>query len=481
MSGVRIADGSPIEALAIASAFSFVTFFSPTHTMLCGGVFMSENSKVHIIGIGGAGMTALADYLMDDGYNITGSDCNHSDNTKRLRDNGVKIHHRHDSNNIGNPDFVIYSAAIMDNNKELKYAKENHSTLTRADAIDLISHQHENVIGVSGTHGKTTTTAMISHVLLNSGINPSVLLGGKIPNINKNGRKGENILVCEACEFAGTFLQMKRDISVILNIDADHLECYKTMDNLEKAFCEFAKESKVCFCFGDEVRTLKCGKSAENTITFGFSSNNDWYANNIANSKGKWEFDVIYNGEHFCHISLNVPGKHNILNTLATVAVCDYLGVSGDEISKHVNSFKGVARRFEIVGKKNGITVADDYAHHPTEISALANSAREMGYKKNTALFQPFTFSRTHMLKVDFIDALSNFDRAIITDIMGSREINTYGISSKDLCVKDNFTYRPTFEEAKEYILKTAEEDELIITIGCGDIYKCGRMILEDL
>ncbi len=449
--------------------------------MLCGGVLMSESKKIHIIGIGGAGMSALADYFMDDGYAISGSDCNHSDNTKRLRDSGVKIYHRHDANNIGKSDFVIYSAAIMDNNKELKYAKENHSTLTRADAINLISHQHENVIGVSGTHGKTTTTAMISYVLINAGINPSVLLGGKIPTLNKNGKKGENILVCEACEFAKTFLEMKRDISVILNIDEDHLEYYKTMDNLQKAFSEFAFKSNVCFCFGDDKRCLDAGRRAKKYITFGVSEYNDWYPSNITKKQGKWKFDVNHNGEFYCHISLNIPGKHNILNALATIAVCDYLGIRSDEICKHINSFSGVARRFEIIGQKNGITIADDYAHHPTEIEALALSARDMGYKKVTALFQPFTFSRTHLLKDEFIRVLSIFDRAIITDIMGSREINTYGISSRDLCIKDNIKYCPSFEDARDYITKTATQDELIITIGCGDIYKCGRMILESL
>ena len=450
--------------------------------MLCGGVFMSDNKSIHIIGIGGAGMSALADYFMDDGYLISGSDCNHSDNTKRLRESGVKIYHRHDFNNIGNPDFVIYSAAIMDNNMELKYAKENHSTLTRADAINLISHQHENVIGVSGTHGKTTTTAMISYVLINAGINPSVLLGGKIPSKNKNGIKGENILVCEACEFAKTFLEMKRDISVILNIDEDHLEYYKTMDNLQNAFSEFTSESQICFCFGDDKRCIDAGSNAKKYITFGYGDNNDWYPLNVTKKQGKWEFDVNHNGEFYCHISLNIPGKHNILNALATIAVCDYLGIRSDEICKHINSFSGVARRFEIIGQKNGITIADDYAHHPTEIEALALSAKDMGYKKVTAIFQPFTFSRTHLLKDEFIRVLSIFDRAIITDIMGSREINTYGISSKDLCDKnDKFIYCPTFEEAKDYILKTVDNGELIISIGCGDIYKCGRMIFESL
>ncbi len=448
----------------------------------CGGVFMSENNKLHIIGIGGAGMTALADYFMDDGYSITGSDCNHSDNTKRLIDNGVKIYHRHDAKNIDNPDFVIYSAAIMDNNKELKYAKKDFATITRADAINLISHQHDKVIGISGTHGKTTTTALISHILIKAGINPSVLLGGKIPGINKNGHKGENILICEACEYVGTFLEMKRDISVILNIDEDHLEYYKTMDNLQNAFSEFASESKVCFFFGDDKRCLDAGRKAKEYITFGYGEYNDWYPSNVSKAKGKWEFDVMRKGEYYCHISLNIPGKHNIINALATMAVCDYLGINSDEICKHINSFNGVARRFEIIGKKNGITIADDYAHHPTEIEALALSAKDMGYKRVTAIFQPFTFSRTHLLKEEFIRVLSLFDRAIITDIMGSREINTYGISSKDLCDgNNNFIYCPTFEEAKDYVINTIVEKELIITVGCGDIYKCGRMIIKEL
>ena len=449
--------------------------------MWCGGVFMFSNKKIHIIGIGGAGMTALADYFMDMGYSISGSDCNHSDNTDRLENNGVKIHYKHSPSNIGDVDFVIHSAAIMGNNEELKYAKENFATITRADAINLISQQHERVVAVSGTHGKTTTSGMISHILIEAGINPSILLGGKMPSINKNGKKGENILVCEACEYAKTFLQMKRDISVILNIDADHLEYYKTMENLENAFCDFAKDSDVGICFGDDEKSLKAGKCAKYTITFGFNHNNNWYATNVINSNSKWEFDVINNGNFYSHLILNIPGKHNILNTLATIAVCNYLRIDKEMIIRNIGNFNGISRRFEIIGEKNGITISDDYAHHPNEIEALYNSAKDMGYKKITALFQPFTYSRTHILKDDFIKVLSLFDRAIITDIMGSREINTYGISSKDLCNNKNIIYRPTFDNAKDYILETAERGELIISIGCGDIYKCGRMIFNEL
>lgn len=443
---------------------------------------MSESKKIHIIGVGGAGMSALADYFMDDGYIVSGSDCNHSDNTKRLRDSGVKIYHRHDANNIGNPDFVIYSSAIMEDNVELKYAKENHSTLTRADAINLISHQHENVIGVSGTHGKTTTTAMISHILIKAGFNPSFLLGGTMPSIRKNGRKGENILVCEACEYKETFLKMKRNISVILNLDQDHLEYYRTMENLENAFCRFAKESKVCICYGDDERALNCGRNALNTITFGYGENNDFYAENIINHKGKWEFDIIYKGTLYGHIVLNIPGRHNITNALATIAVCHYFNVDKDDIVRGLTSFCGVARRFEIIGQKNGVTIADDYAHHPTEIRALYNSAREMGYRRITAVFQPFTYSRTHILKEDFMDVLSLFNRAIVTDILGSREINIYGISARDLCCRHkNIIYLPTFDDVKKYIINNTSEGELIITIGCGDIYKCGRDIYNNL
>jgi UDP-N-acetylmuramate--alanine ligase len=312
---------------------------------------------------------------------------------------------------------------------------------------------------------------------------PSAVIGGKLPLIGSNGICGKSdILVCESCEFVNTFLEMSPDISVLLNIDNDHLDYFKTMENLIASFKSFVSMSKITFYNGDD--NLVCGAVAEldiEKISFGFGKRNKYRAVNVKPSKFGFAFDVLKEDMPLVSLELKVPGKHNVMNALSAVALCDYLGVSPAGIKSSIEEFRGAGRRFEFYGEFGGFVLADDYAHHPTEIYATLQAAHDLNYERVIAVFQPFTFSRTAMLKDDFIKALSVADKVILTPIMGSREINTYGISSEDiakelpdcLCVAD-------FNEAKSAILDNAGSGDIVITMGGGDIYKVAHMIAED-
>ena len=311
---------------------------------------------------------------------------------------------------------------------------------------------------------------------------PSAVIGGKLPVIGSNGICGKSdILVCESCEFVNTFLEMSPDISVLLNIDNDHLDYFKTMDNLTDSFRRFVSMSKLVFVNGDDTRAMEAVSNLDiEKITFGSSDTNTYYAANVRPSKYGFSFDVYKNDSFIVDIDLKVPGIHNVLNSLAAIAVCHHLGVSAQGIKTALEVFTGAGRRFEFYGEVNGFMLADDYAHHPTEIAATLSAARSLSYDRVIAVFQPFTFSRTSLLKNEFIEALSIADKVILTPIMGSREVNTYGISSQDIanglndcvCVAD-------FDEAVSEIVSSAYKGDIVITMGGGDIYKVAHMLVD--
>ncbi|MEE0928129.1 MAG: UDP-N-acetylmuramate--L-alanine ligase [Acutalibacteraceae bacterium] len=439
--------------------------------------------RVHMIGIGGSGMCPLAEILHSKGYELSGSDNNEGDTLNRVRNLGIKVYMGHHAENIDGAELVVYSAAIAEDNPErVAAAEKGIPTMERSKLLGALTRHYDNVIGVCGTHGKTTTSSMITQILYLNKREPSAVIGGKLPVIGSNGICGSSdILVCESCEFVNTFLEMSPDISVLLNIDNDHLDYFKTMENLTASFAKFVSMSKLAFVNGDDKLSMNATDSlGVERITFGMGDNNDYVAKNVHPSKFGFAFDVSHNNDKIMEFELKVPGRHNVMNALAAISVCHYLEVDAAGIKSALEEFRGAGRRFEFYGEVNGFMLADDYAHHPTEIAATLSAAHDLSYNKVIAVFQPFTFSRTALLKDEFIEALSIADKVILTPIMGSREVNTYGISSEDIakglsdvvCVED-------FDGAVNSILKIAQPGDIVITMGGGDIYKVAKMLVK--
>ncbi|MBR3972106.1 MAG: UDP-N-acetylmuramate--L-alanine ligase, partial [Ruminococcus sp.] len=399
---------------------------------------------------------------------------------------GIPVYMGHRAENIEGAELLVYTAAVKSDNPELIAAKEKGiPCLERSVMLGIVTRRYNRSIAVAGTHGKTSTTAMISQILIGSGFDPSAIIGGKLNYIGGNSYVGQSdIIVCEACEYVDTFLQLTPYVSVILNIDADHLDYFKTFDNIKKSFNKFANQTTkaLVFCGDDEACHESLDEVPLEKITFGFKDTNDYYAVNIVSQGMNQSFDLMHKGEKLTTIKLIVPGRHNIANALAAAATAHYMGATGNEIAENLQKFTGVHRRFEVLGTPCGVTVADDFAHHPTELTAVLNSAMAMGFKKVRAIFQPHTYSRTALLLEDFAKALSIPDEAIISEILAVREVNTYGIKSQDLGDKiPTAKCIDTFEEITEYIKNNAEEGELVLTMGGGNVYMCANMILKAL
>lgn len=449
---------------------------------------LKEVKRIHFIGIGGSGMCPLAEILHEEGYELSGSDNNESDILNRIRNLGIPVCMGQRAENINGAEMIVYTAALLPDNPELVAAKASGiPTFERSKLFGAITKNYSNCICVAGTHGKTTTTSMLTQIMYSSKKDPTAVIGGKLPLTNSYGLVGhsEN-MVCEACEFVDTFLDLYPDVSVILNIDEDHLDYFKTVDNLKASFTKFANNAtKTVIYNGDDKRTVDAMKNVEGKklITFGIDRSNDFYADSI-DSEGSafYSFDIIHNGENLGHIKLAIPGEHNICNALAAF-VCAYdAGVSPDDCIRAISEFHGAGRRFEFLGTYDGITIADDYAHHPKELEVTLNAAMKMGYNKVWAVFQPFTFSRTATLFDEFVRVLQIPDHCVMTEVMGSREINTFGIYTSQLAEKiPGSCWFNTFDEIAEYVVSKAEKGDLIITLGCGDIYKAAKKMIKIL
>ena len=456
---------------------------------------MNEISKVlkavktiHFIGIGGSGMCPLAEILHSKGYTLQGSDNNESSIVDRIRKMGIKVMMGQRAENIEGAEMVVYSAAISKENPELKAALESGiPTFQRAELLGEVSRQFTNCIGVCGTHGKTTVTSLTVQTMIEAGLDPSAVIGGKLPLTNSYGRVGKTeTIVMESCEYQDTFLKMSPDVAVILNIDEDHLEYFKTMDNLILSFTTFADSATKAIIYnGDDENTLKAIKDikGKEMISFGFDKKNDYYAENIEEYKGAFtKFDVMYKGEKLGSVELSIPGIHNVLNALAAIASSIYSGAEFKDCIKGLQEFKGAGRRFEDLGTYNGIDFVDDYAHHPAELKVTLDAAMKMGYNTVWAVFQPFTYSRTAMHFDEFVDVLKIPDRCVMTEIMGSREVNTYDIYTSQLAEKiPGSVWFNTQEEVADYVVKNAKAGDLVLTMGCGDIYKSAFMMIERL
>jgi UDP-N-acetylmuramate--alanine ligase len=463
---------------------------------------LTGKKHIHFIGIGGSGMYPLAQILHSQGYYLTGSDNNETETLQAVRNMGIPVYMGQRAENIEGADLIVHTAAIMADNPELIASRNSGvPVLERSELLGIVTSWYDDAICVSGTHGKTTTTSMITQIMYTANVDLSAFIGGKLPCIHGSGLAGKSeIMVCEACEFVDTFLKLYPDIAVILNIDADHLDYFKTVDNIIKSFHKFTeKTTKAVIVNGDDSNSMKAieGITGKDIITFGFKDTNDYYPTNIKKVTGmQTEYTVMHKGEKVCDITINVAGTHNVLNSLASVVACLYKGIDVASIQKGLFDFGGAGRRFEKVGVAKGITIVDDYAHHPSEIAVTLKSAVDMGYNKVWAVFQPFTYSRTAMLLDEFKEALSIADRVVLTDIMGSREKNTYNIYTRNLAeLIEGSIYFPQDETAEpsnerkdynfhqvcDYVCENATDGDLVVTMGCGDVYKCAKMIYQKL
>ncbi|MBQ6863592.1 MAG: UDP-N-acetylmuramate--L-alanine ligase [Clostridia bacterium] len=451
--------------------------------------------RIHFIGIGGSGMCPLAEILHEKGYILSGSDNNESNILKRIRALGIPVVLGQKAENIGDAELVIYTAALLPDNPELVAAKESGiPTFERSVLFGAVTRKFNRCVGVCGTHGKTTTTSMLTQMLMHAGEDPSAVIGGKLPLIDAYGRIGKtDLIVCESCEFANHFLELSPSCVLILNVDADHLEFFKTIDNLINSFSKFADLASDCVIYnGDDEKSRRAVsgmQTKKELITFGLDKGNDWYAENVHFEHGAFAvFDVYKKGELIGTAHLSVPGDHNVYNALGAIAAADYVGADLQKSMEGMGQFHGAGRRFEELGNVNGITVIDDYAHHPAELLVTIESAMKMDYNRVWAVFQPFTFSRTYMLLDDFAKVLSLADRVVLTDIMGSREVNTWDIHTKDLADKipgcvwfESADKTSNFAEIAQYICDNAQSGDLILTLGCGDVYKIAEQLLDKL
>ncbi len=458
---------------------------------------------VHFIGIGGSGMYPIAQIFHSKGFYITGSDNNETDTLKAVRDMGIEVFLGQRAENIGDADLIIYTAAIMADNPELIAAKASGALCCeRAEILGLVTSWYDNALCVCGTHGKTTASSMLTQIFVDEGRDISCVIGGKLPSIHGSGLAGKgDTMVCEACEFEDHFLKLFPDAAIILNVDADHLEYFKTLDNIIKSFHTFAEMAKKAVIYnGDDENTRKAveGITGKTTITFGFNEGNDYRAE-IKSKKGLvTAFDVYYKGELARTLRIHVPGDHNVLNALAAAAAARYSGAEWDTIEKGLDNFFGAVRRFQKIDEVRGITIVDDYGHHPAEIACTLKAAKGLDFKRVWAVFQPFTYSRTKLLMDDFARALEIADISVITDIMGSREKNTDGIYTEQLGEKTKnakwfFTEHDVvdqqtaeqkefnFNQCADYIAENAQAGDIVITTGCGDVYKLARILAQKL
>lgn len=453
---------------------------------------IQPNSHIYFIGIGGISMSGLAEILKDRGCQVSGTDIKESDVTKHLESLGITIHYGHRAENITDDiDLVVYTAAIHPGNPELEAAKEKQIPLMdRARLLGHIMEEYQYSVAVAGTHGKTTTTSMVSEILLEAEKDPTITVGGILPAIHSNVKIGHSpYFVAEACEYFDSFLQFTPLVGVILNVEADHLDYFKTLDNIRRSFHAFAQRIpaggllvlNASIAHPEELEeNLHC--SVE---TFGLKENACWQARNIVHEpNGKNSFDVYYQGEFYTSVHLDIPGKHNITNALAAVASAHFLDIPAEVCARGLSHFTGVNRRFQRKGEKRGIVVIDDYAHHPTEIMATLSAARNVRHNKLWCVFQPHTYSRTKNLFDEFGRAFGDADEIIVADIYAARETDDGTISAAMLAERiakegGNARYVGDFAAIRQHIETHCRTGDLLLTVGAGDVYKIGEEFLK--
>ena len=453
-----------------------------------------DYKNIYMIGIGGISMSGIAEILVNWGFKVSGSDMSESAMTEKLRSNGINVNIGQVKENITKDiDLVVYTAAIKSDNPELVEARNlGIETVERGKFLGEITKLFKDVIGVAGTHGKTTTSSMVSSAFMSANLDPSIQIGANLRCIDGNYRVGNSdYFIIEACEYCESYLNFKQRSAIVTNIDNDHLDYFKTFENIKKAFVKYVKlipKDGLLVTNADDKNCLDLrNETSANVITYGILNKEaDFTASNIAyNEEGFPCFDVYYHGNFYGHIALSVPGDHNVLNALATIALCDFYGISKEAITKALLNFTGAHRRFEYVGNVQGASIYDDYGHHPTEILATAEALQHKKYHESWVVFQPHTYSRTKNLMKDFAKSLLHFDHILITDIYAARESNTYGVTSEDLvaCIQSfgkEALYFSDFDAIVAYLKQHVHSQDIILTQGAGTVTHIGPMLLGE-
>ena len=450
--------------------------------------YMSPGRKGYLIGIGGVSMSSLAEVLLGMGLIVCGSDFNRSKNVIALEAKGIHVEIGHRAENIpAGADFVVRTAAVRDDNPEIKQAHAmNIPVFERTEAWGAISRDYGNAVCISGTHGKTTTTSMCTHILMPADKDPTVMIGGTLPLLNAGHRVGHgNVIVMEACEYYNSFLSFHPTVAVILNIEADHLDFFKDLYDVENSFRQFAErvpQDGYIVANYDDLNTMQTVMDVDRKkITFGLDPRADVHAANIEYIGANSHFDIIYKKRRFTDVTLHVPGEHNVKNALAATAAAICLGIRPTAVKYGLAGFNGAGRRFEFKGKYNGADVYDDYAHHPGELKCLLDTVEKLNYRRTVLVFQPHTYSRTAALFQDFVKQLKRPDVVFLAEIFAAREQNTIGISSSALADEiEGACFFPTFEELEAELRRTAEPGDIILTVGAGDVYKIGEHLAAE-
>ncbi len=444
--------------------------------------YLKPGTHAHLVGIGGVSMRPLGLVLRARGLVITGSDMNRSAATDELEAQGIPVAIGHRPENIEGAALLIRTAAAHDDNPEIAAARaKGIPVFERAEAWGILMRGYQNAICISGTHGKTTTTSMITQIFMEAQRDPTVMIGGTLPLIHASHRVGHgDTIILESCEYCNSFLNFYPTVALILNIEADHLDFFKDLADIQHSFRAFAQlvpETGYIIANGDDANTLKALEGLTYR-TFGMGEENRVHGTNFSED---WrEFDVICDGKPYAHISLSVAGRHNAMNALAACSAAYFAGIPGDVATRALHHFTGAGRRMEFKGSYHGADIYDDYAHHPGELHALLTAAKSLGYRRILCAFQPHTYTRTKALFPDFVRELQTVDVPILTDIFAARESNIVGVSSKMLAdAIPGAVYCPSLPEVTAYLREHAQEGDLILTVGAGDIYKAGDALLQ--
>ena len=449
--------------------------------------YMIPGKRVHLVGIGGVSMCPLAEVLQGMGLTVQGSDMSDSETVKQLRQKGISVAVGHNAENLGDCDFVVRTAAVHDSNPEIAGAvARGIPVYERAQAWGAIMQRYPNALCVSGTHGKTTTTSMCTHIFMAAETDPTVMIGGTLPLLHAGYRVGHgDTIILESCEYCNSFLSFYPTVAVILNVEVDHLDFFKDLNDIEQSFHRFAElvpAAGSVVVNADNAGAMESVAGLDRPIfTFGLENPADCTAANLTED-GAPAFDVMVRGEKYAHVELQVYGRHNIQNALAAASAAYVLGIPGKAVEEGLATFTGAGRRFEHKGTFNGAEVYDDYAHHPDELHALLTTAKGLDYKRLIVAFQPHTYTRTARLFDQFVEELKLADVAIVAEIYAAREQNTLGISSSDLCRNiPGSVYCSTLDKVTARLRETAQPGDLILTVGAGDIYRAGEKLLKEV
>ena len=448
--------------------------------------YLFPGKRVHLVGIGGVSMCPLAEVLRRMGLLVQGSDMSDSDSVEHLRSLGIPVAVGHNAENLGDCDFVVRTAAVHDGNPEIAGAiARGIPVYERAQAWGAIMRNYRNAVCVSGTHGKTTTTSMTTHIFMAAGADPTVMIGGTLPLLGSGYRVGHGeTIIMESCEYCNSFLSFFPTVAVILDVEADHLDFFKDLNDIEHSFRRFAAsvpEDGCVIANADDAGAMESVRDLDRKLlTFSIDAAADFRPEHLVWHDGCGEFDVMFRGELYAHAALRVAGRHNVLNALAAAAASRVLGIPGTAVESGLAAFTGAGRRFEKKGVFNGADVYDDYAHHPSELRALLTTCKGLGYRRILCAFQPHTYTRTKALFPEFVDVLKLPDITILAEIYAAREKNDIGISSSDLAREiPGAVYCSTLDKVTEELRRLARPGDLILTVGAGDIFRAGEKLLR--